>query len=295
MSNILKSCTLCPRNCKVNRYEQFGYCKAPGKLKLALASLHNWEEPCISGDFGSGTIFFSNCNMGCVYCQNYKISSGYGKMITVKRFAQICIELQNKKAHNINLVTPTPYVPLIIKGIREAKRLGLYIPIVYNTSSYENVETIKMLNKTVDIYLADLKYYEDKYAVKYSNTSNYFEYATKAIEEMYNQVGTPIIKNGLMKNGVIVRVLLLPGLLEDAKKIIKYLYDKYRDDIFISIMNQYTPVRKLKFEELNNKVSEESYNELINYACDLGITNAFIQEGETQLESFIPNFNKQGI
>lgn len=295
MSNILKSCTLCPRNCKVNRYEQFGYCKAPGKLKLALASLHNWEEPCISGDFGSGTIFFSNCNMGCVYCQNYKISSGYGKMITVKRFAQICIELQNKKAHNINLVTPTPYVPLIIKGIREAKRLGLYIPIVYNTSSYENVETIKMLNKTVDIYLADLKYYEDKYAVKYSNTSNYFEYATKAIEEMYNQVGTPIIKNGLMKKGVIVRVLLLPGLLEDAKKIIKYLYDKYRDDIFISIMNQYTPVRKLKFEELNNKVSEESYNELINYACDLGITNAFIQEGETQLESFIPNFNKQGI
>lgn len=295
MSNILKSCTLCPRNCKVNRYEQFGYCKAPGKLKLALASLHNWEEPCISGDFGSGTIFFSNCNMGCVYCQNYKISSGYGKMITVKRFAQICIELQNKNAHNINLVTPTPYVPLIIKGIREAKRLGLYIPIVYNTSSYENVETIKMLNKTVDIYLADLKYYEDKYAVKYSNTSNYFEYATKAIEEMYNQVGTPIIKNGLMKKGVIVRVLLLPGLLEDAKKIIKYLYDKYRDDIFISIMNQYTPVRKLKFEELNNKVSEESYNELINYACDLGITNAFIQEGETQLESFIPNFNKQGI
>ena len=295
MSNILKSCTLCPRNCKVNRYEQFGYCKAPGKLKLALASLHNWEEPCISGDFGSGTIFFSNCNMGCVYCQNYKISSGYGKMITVKRFAQICIELQNKKAHNINLVTPTPYVPLIIKGIREAKRLGLYIPIVYNTSSYENVETIKMLNKTVDIYLADLKYYEDKYAVKYSNTSNYFEYATKAIEEMYNQVGTPIIENGLMKKGIIVRVLLLPGLLEDAKKIIKYLYDKYRDDIFISIMNQYTPVRKLKFEELNNKVSEESYNELINYACDLGITNAFIEEGETQLESFIPNFNKQGI
>lgn len=295
MSNILKSCTLCPRNCKVNRYEELGYCKAPGKLKLALASLHNWEEPCISGDFGSGTIFFSNCNMGCVYCQNYKISSGYGKMITVKRFAQICIELQNKNAHNINLVTPTPYVPLIIKGIREAKILGLYIPIVYNTSSYENVETIKMLDQTVDIYLADLKYYEDKYAVKYSNTSNYFEYATKAIEEMYNQVGTPIIKNGLMKKGVIVRVLLLPGLLEDAKKIIKYLYDKYRDDIFISIMNQYTPVRKLKFEELNNKVSEESYNELINYACDLGITNAFIQEGETQLESFIPNFNKQGI
>ena len=293
MSNILKSCTLCPRNCKVNRYEELGYCKAPGKLKLALASLHNWEEPCISGDFGSGTIFFSNCNMGCVYCQNYKISSGYGKMITVKRFAQICIELQNKNAHNINLVTPTPYVPLIIKGIREAKRLGLYIPIVYNTSSYENVETIKMLDQTVDIYLADLKYYEDKYAVKYSNTSNYFEYATKAIEEMYNQVGTPIIENGLMKKGIIVRVLLLPGLLEDAKKIIKYLYDKYRDDIFISIMNQYTPVRKLKFEELNNKVSEESYNELINYACDLGITNAFIQEGETQIESFIPNFNKQ--
>lgn len=296
MINPLRKCTLCPRNCQVNRYIETGYCKAKAKIKVVLASVHMWEEPCISGENGSGTIFFSHCNMGCIYCQNYKISKGYGKEISVKRFKEICLELQSKNVNNINLVTPTHYTPLIKKGILKAKEEGLTIPIVYNTSSYENVDTIKMMNNIVDIYLADLKYYDDTYARKYSNAPNYFNYATMAIDEMYKQVGKPKFnKKGIMKKGLIVRVLLLPNRVEDAKKIIKYLHDKYDDNIFISIMNQYTPVKKLKYDELNRKVQDSEYDELINYACDIGVVNAYIQEGETQKESFIPNFNKTGI
>lgn len=296
MINPLRKCTLCPRNCQVNRYIETGYCKAKTKIKVALASVHMWEEPCISGENGSGTIFFSHCNMGCIYCQNYKISKGYGKEISVKRFKEICLELQSKNVNNINLVTPTHYTPLIKKGLLKAKEEGLTIPIVYNTSSYENVDTIKMMNNIVDIYLADLKYYDDTYARKYSNAPNYFNYATMAIDEMYKQVGKPKFdKKGIMKKGLIVRVLLLPNRVEDAKKIIKYLHDKYDDNIFISIMNQYTPVKKLKYDELNRKVQDSEYDELINYACDIGVVNAYIQEGETQKESFIPNFNKAGI
>ncbi len=296
MINPLRKCMLCPRNCQVNRYIETGYCKAKTKIKVALASVHMWEEPCISGENGSGTIFFSHCNMGCIYCQNYKISKGYGKEISVKRFKEICLELQSKNVNNINLVTPTHYTPLIKKGLLKAKEEGLTIPIVYNTSSYENVDTIKMMNNIVDIYLADLKYYDDTYARKYSNAPNYFNYATIAIDEMYKQVGKPKFnKKGIMKKGLIVRVLLLPNRVEDAKKIIKYLHDKYDDNIFISIMNQYTPVKKLKYDELNRKVQDSEYDELINYACDIGVVNAYIQEGETQKESFIPNFNKTGI
>ena len=294
--NVLNKCNLCPRNCSVNRYKTVGFCKAKAKIKVALASVHMWEEPCISGENGSGTIFFSHCNMGCIYCQNYKISKGYGKEISVKRFKEICLELQSKNVNNINLVTPTHYTPLIKKGLLKAKEEGLTIPIVYNTSSYENVDTIKMMNNIVDIYLADLKYYDDTYARKYSNAPNYFNYATMAIDEMYKQVGKPKFdKKGIMKKGLIVRVLLLPNRVEDAKKIIKYLHDKYDDNIFISIMNQYTPVKKLKYDELNRKVQDSEYDELINYACDIGVVNAYIQEGETQKESFIPNFNKTGI
>lgn len=294
--NILRNCTLCPRNCHVNRYQKKGYCKASSKLKVSLASLHQWEEPFISGVNGSGTIFFSHCNLGCIYCQNKKIRDGYGKEISIKRFSEILLEQQKRGAHNINLVTPTHYTPLIKKGLLKAKEEGLTIPIVYNTSSYENVDTIKMMNNIVDIYLADLKYYDDTYARKYSNAPNYFNYATMAIDEMYKQVGKPKFdKKGIMKKGLIVRVLLLPNRVDDAKKIIKYLHDKYDDNIFISIMNQYTPVKKLKYAELNRKVQDSEYDELINYACDIGVVNAYIQEGETQKESFIPNFNKAGI
>ena len=293
--NTLKKCDLCPRNCLVNRYEKVGYCRAKAKLKIALASIHMWEEPVISGRDGSGTIFFSHCNLGCIFCQNYKIRNGYGKEITIKRFSEICLELQSRGANNINLVTPTHYVPLIRKGLIQAKNRVLIIPIVYNTSSYENESTIDSMKGLVDIYLADLKYYDDNYAKKYSNCNNYFEVSTKAIKRMVEQVGSPIIHNGLMKRGVIVRVLLLPGLLEDAKKIIKYLYDEYHDDIYISIMNQYTPVDKYVYEELNNKVAESVYDELVNFAYDIGVRNAFIQEGETQKESFIPNFNLENV
>ena len=293
--NYLRKCEICPRECKIDRYTQKGYCKASNKLRVALYSLHMWEEPCISGTFGSGTIFFSYCNLKCVYCQNYKISFGYGKDISIKRFVDMCIELQNKKAHNINLVTPTHYVTQVIKGIKQAKKNGLNIPIIYNTSGYEQVNTIKLLTNTVDIYLTDFKYYDNLYGKKYSNVDNYCEIAKLALEEMYNQVGNPIIEKGIMIRGIIVRVLRLPGLVDDAKKILKYLYDTYKDNIYISIMNQYTPVRKTKFKELNRTVTIEEYYELVNYACDLGITNAFIQEDGTQTEGFIPNFNKEGV
>lgn len=293
--NILKNCTLCPRNCHVNRYLKTGYCKAKNKIKVSLVSLHMFEEPFISGVNGSGTIFFSNCNLGCIFCQNKKIRDGYGKEITIKRFSEIMLEQQERGAHNINLVTPTHYVPLIKKGIIKAKKNGLTIPIVYNTSSYENINTIKEMNNLVDIYLADLKYYDNKYGQKYSNCKDYFKYATKAIEEMYKQVGPFTIENDLLKKGLVIRILLLPGLQEDVKKIIKYLYNTYKDNIYISIMNQYTPIEKYIYEELNNKVLESVYDDVINYACDLGIKNAFIQEEDACKESFIPNFNLDNI
>lgn len=288
-------CNLCPRNCNVDRNNgEIGYCGANNEMMIARYSLHMWEEPCISGDNGSGTIFFSYCNMRCCFCQNYEISELHkGRVVRVEEFSNICLELQKKGANNINLVTPTHYVPWIVKGLKLAKENGLTIPVVYNTSSYENVDTIKMLDGLVDIYLPDLKYYDNSYGIKYSRCSNYFKYASKAIAEMIQQVGKMEFDDkGIMKKGVIVRHLLLPGHLEDSKKIIKYLYDKYQDDIIISIMNQYTPVRELEYEDLNRKVVDEEYDELIDYAYDVGVRKAFIQEGDTQEISFIPDFDK---
>jgi len=295
--DILKECTLCHHNCKINRYKNIGFCGAGIDIKVARCSLHYYEEPIISGCNGSGAIFFSNCNLKCLYCQNKKISTdGCGKNISIERFSDICIELQNKNANNINLVTPTMYVPQIIEGIKLAKDKGLNIPVIYNTSSYENVDTIKMLDGTIDVYLPDLKYYDDTYANNYSKVKDYFKYATLNIDEMYKQVGSVVIENNIIKKGVIVRVLVLPGLVDDSKRIIKYLYDKYKDNIYISIMNQYTPVNKIeKYDNLNRKVTLQEYDEVINYACDLGIVNAFIQEGDTQDESFIPDFDFTGV
>lgn len=292
MNDILSKCNLCPRNCGVNRHETVGVCGAGDKIKLAYYSLHQWEEPVISGTNGSGTVFFSHCNLKCIFCQNKKISTGgYGKVISNERLKEIFLELQEKGAHNINLVTPTPFVPLIADVLQEIKGKELMIPVVYNTSSYENVETIKIMNGLVDIYLADLKYYSNELGLKYSRCSNYFEIASKAIDEMVKQVGTFEIVDGLMKKGVIVRVLILPGHIEDSKKIIKYLYDKYHDDVIISIMNQYTPIEKLEYDNLNRKVTDDEYDEVVNYAYDLGVRMAFMQEGETQSESFIPDFD----
>ena len=298
MNEYLNKCNLCPRNCNVNRNNnEIGYCGATNMMVIAKAYLHKWEEPCISGSIGSGTIFFSYCNLKCIFCQNYDISTLHkGKIISVDNLKNICLELQKKGALNINLVTPTHYVPLIIEAIKKAKKEGLNIPIVYNTSSYENIEIIKMLDGIVDIYLPDLKYYNNEYALKYSKAKDYFKYASSAINEMYKQVGKPIFdKNGIMKKGVIVRHLMLPSHLEDSKKIINYLYKKYHHNIYISIMNQYTPLKKLEYEYLNHKVTDEEYDALIDYAYNIGVRNAYIQEGETQKESFIPNFDLEGL
>lgn len=297
MNEILKKCNLCPRNCGVNRYESLGFCKASDKVKVAYYSLHQWEEPVISGINGSGTVFFSNCNLKCIFCQNKKISTlGYGKEISNERLKEIFLELQAKGAHNINLVTPTHYVPQIVEVLKEAKTAGLNIPIVYNTSSYENVSTIMLLEGIVDVYLADLKYFDDSLGCKYSKCENYFEVAKAAIEAMYEQVGKFEIVDDLMVKGVIVRVLVLPGHADDSKNLIKYLYETYGNNIIISIMNQYTPVEVIdKYPNLNRKVSDEEYEDVIDFAVELGVKMAFIQEGETQDTSFIPDFDDSVI
>lgn len=291
----MEKCSICPRNCGVNRNNnELGFCKSGNKIRIARYSLHYWEEPCISGEKGSGTIFFSGCNLKCIFCQNYDISiNNLGKEISIERFSEICLELQEKGALNINLVTPTTYIPLIKEGLILAKKNGLTIPIVYNTSGYEKISSLKELEGLIDIYLPDFKYFDNNLSKKFSKVDDYFEVASIALKEMYRQVGKPIFKNKIMKKGVIVRHLLLPKHIEDSKKIIKYLYDTYKDNIYISIMNQYTPVRKIKeYKELNNTVEEKEYDELIDYALDLGVRKAFIQEGETCKESFIPDFSK---
>ena len=293
--DLLENCKLCPRNCGVNRHITTGFCKANDKLKIARAALHFYEEPPISGDNGSGAIFFSYCNLKCVFCQNYEISEEHiGKDITIEHFADICIRLQNENAHNINLVTPTHYIPLIKEGLILAKKKGLKIPVVYNSSAYENVDALKELDGLIDIYLPDFKYWSDEKAIKYSKAYNYREVAKNAIKEMYRQVGKFTVNNmGIMEKGVIVRHLMLPEMESDAKKIIEYLYNTYKDNIFISIMNQYTNVRKLDYKELNDTINEKTYDEIIDYAYDLGVRNAFAQDGETQKKSFIPDFKNQ--
>ena len=287
-------CNLCPRNCNVDRSKSIGYCGAPEEMIIARYSRHMWEEPVLSGERGSGTIFFSYCNMRCLFCQNYELSELHkGRVVSVEEFSEIILDLQNSGVHNINLVTPTMYVPKIIEGLDKAKSSGLNIPVIYNTSSYENVSTIKMLDGYINIYLPDLKYYDNKLALKYSNCKDYFKYASLAIDEMVKQVGGVVIdSDGIMKRGVIVRHMIMPGNVEDSKRIIKYLYDKYHDDIIISIMNQYTPVRKSKYIELNRRVTNDEYDSVINYAYDIGVRHAFIQEGTSQDSSFIPDFDK---
>jgi putative pyruvate formate lyase activating enzyme len=294
MESVLNKCNLCPRNCFVNREcGELGYCKAGKDMVIGKYYLHQWEEPCITGQNGSGTIFFSYCNLGCIFCQNYKISSlNQGITITVDRLSEICLELQSRGATNINLVTPTHFVPLIIEGIKLAKKNGLSIPIVYNSSGYENVDTIKMLDGVIDVYLPDFKYYNDSYAIKYSKCSNYFKYAALVLEEMVRQKSECIFDNeGNIISGVIVRHLLLPEMEDDSKRILQYLYNKYGNKIYISIMNQYTPVRYCEYEELNSKIDNSAYDEVIDYAWDIGIRNAFTQEEGTQSDSFIPDFD----
>lgn len=299
MKNVLKSCTLCPRECKVDRtIGQTGLCGMTSKIKVARIAPHYYEEPPISGESGSGAIFFSGCNLKCIFCQNYNISTNnFGKEISINKLAQKMIELQNKKVHNINLVTPTHYIPQIREAIKQAKKMGLTIPIIYNTSSYEKVESLKMLDGLIDVYLPDLKYFDDFLAIRYSKAPNYFNTAIDAIEEMYRQTGPVVLdENGLIKKGLIVRHLMLPNQIEDSKKILEYLHLIYNDNIFISIMNQYTPLEQVKnIDELNRPITKKEYDDLIDYAYDLGIHNAFVQEEETCKESFIPDFDLTGV
>ncbi len=301
-------CSLCPRKCNVDREfdikdttknnNHVGFCQMPQDIYLARATLHMWEEPCISGNKGSGAVFFTGCQLRCVFCQNYNIAEGrVGKKISVERLAEIFLELQDKNANNINLVTPTHYVPSIIKALDISKRQGLTIPIVYNTSAYENINTLKSLDGLIDIYLPDLKYVSTEASAKYSNAPDYFEVASNAISEMYRQTGKPVFnEDGIMLSGMIVRHLMLPGLLNDTKAVIKYLYDTYKDNCYISIMNQYTPLKQVaSIKELNRKITKREYNKIIDYAIELGVENAFIQEGATAKESFIPEFNYEGV
>ena len=290
----LEKCKICPHNCGVNRLNgNIGRCKSNGNIKLAMASIHNFEEPCISGENGSGTVFFSNCNMNCVFCQNYKISQqGLGREISIKELAEIFIDEQNKNAENINLVTPTMYVYHIIEAIKIAKNKGLKIPIVYNSNGYENVETIKKLDGYIDIYLPDLKYYDDDLAFKYSGVKNFFENATSAIKEMYNQVGSPVLdENGMMKKGLIIRHLVLPNNLQNSKDVLKWINDNIDKKVFVSVMAQYFPTNKAKdFPEINRKLTKEEYEEIENYLYSLDLDNGYIQELGEHEEEYVPDF-----
>lgn len=300
MLELLKECRLCPRECGVNRLEgQRGRCGAVGEtVKVARAALHYWEEPCISGSRGSGAVFFSYCPLGCVYCQNREISWGdAGKEIAVSRLAEIFLELQGKQAHNINLVTPTHYVPQIILALREAKEKGLSIPVVFNCGGYEKPETLKLLEGLVDVWLPDFKYVSTEHAAKYSGAADYLENAKAALSEMVRQAGKPVFDiHGIMTRGVIVRHLVLPGMSKESKKILRYLHRTYGDRIYLSIMSQFTPLENVRdYPEIDRTVTESEYENLLDFAVNIGIENAYIQEGGTADESFIPPFDCEGV
>lgn len=300
MENKKSVCTLCPRECNVNRAEgKTGFCGVAGEdIYLARAALHMWEEPCISGEDGSGTVFFSGCPLRCVYCQNYNIAHAKtGKAVTRERLSEIFMELQEKGANNINLVTPTHYTPEIVCAVKRAREKGLRLPVVYNCSGYEKVDTLRMLDGIVDIYLTDFKYMDSDMAKRYSHAKDYPEVAKAALNEMVRQTGEAVFsEEGMMQKGVIVRHLLLPGALENAKAVVQYVYETYGDVVFLSLMNQYTPLPQVeKYPEINRRVTEEEYEELVDFAIDIGVENGFIQEGETAEESFIPEFNNEGV
>ena len=293
MNKELECCTICPHNCKINRTKNPGRCKSTDKIKIALYSIHNFEEPCISGEKGSGTIFFSNCNMNCVFCQNYEISQfGRGKEITIEELANVMIKQQERNVQNINLVTPTSYALHIVEAIKIARKKGLEIPIVYNTNGYESVETLKLLEGYVDIYLPDLKYYYDDLAKKYSKVDNYFEIATKAIQEMYRQVGTPVLdENGVMKKGLMIRHLILPNEVQNSKKVLKWIKENIDSNVYVSIMAQYFPTYKAKeIPEIARKITKEEYEKVENYLYGLDLENGYMQELGEHEEEYVPTW-----
>lgn len=293
LNEILKKCTLCPHNCSVNRMEgMLGRCKAGKNIKIALANLHYFEEPCISGKNGSGTVFFTGCNLNCKYCQNYEISQEYlGKEITIEELANIFLDLQNQKANNINLVTGFMYVPQIIESIKLARKNGLKIPIVYNSSGYENVETIKLLDGYIDVYLPDFKYYYNELGIRLSGINNYPEIAQKVILEMYSQVGKPTLdENGIIKKGLIIRHLVLPNHLQNSRMILKWIKKNINKDVLVSVMTQYFPTNKAsKIADINRKLTEEEYESILKFVEENNI-NGYIQHLEENESKYVPKF-----
>lgn len=295
--DLISKCEICPRKCKVNRYEKKGYCRCDDKVRIALVSKHYFEEPCISGRNGSGTIFFSNCNLNCVFCQNHDISQGgKGIDVTVERLAEIMLEQQERGANNINLVTPTMYVEQIIKAIDIVKDGGLNIPIVYNTNGYEEVETIKKLNGYIDIYLPDFKYFTNELAIKYSKAPNYFEKVTSALLEMQSQFDEYVFDGEIMKKGMIVRHLVLPNHIQNSKNVLKWIKENLREDIYVSVMAQYFPTYKAIGDELiGRKLSFSEYRKIEQYFYGLDIKNGYIQDLGKHEEEFVPDFNMDNV
>lgn len=297
--NKYENCLLCPRKCGINRgIGQTGVCGVSSEIKVARAALHYWEEPCISGKRGSGAVFFSGCSLHCVFCQNRAISDGKeGKVISKERLSDIFIELADKGANNINLVTPGQYIPDIVWAVNDAKSRGMKLPIIYNTSGYENVTELKLLEGIVDVYLPDFKYMDNMLSARYSRAKDYPSVAKQALSEMVRQQPDVVIDDatGLIQKGVIVRQLLLPGHVNDAKTVLKYLYDTYHDHVYISMMSQFTPIALKDYPEINRTVTRREYERLVDYAIKIGITNAFIQEGDVAKDSFIPAFDCEGV
>ena len=297
--NKYENCLLCPRKCGINRRTgQTGVCGVSSEIKVARAALHYWEEPCISGKRGSGAVFFSGCSLHCVFCQNREISDGKaGKVISKERRSDIFMELADKGANNINLVTPGQYIPDIVWAVNDAKSRGMKLPIIYNTSGYENVTELKLLEGIVDVYLPDFKYMDSTLSARYSRAKDYPSVAKQALSEMVRQQPDVVIDDstGLIQKGVIVRQLLLPGHVNDAKAVLKYLYDTYHDHVYISMMSQFTPIALKDYPEINRTVTRREYERLVDYALEIGITNAFIQEGDVAKDSFIPAFDCEGV
>lgn len=297
--NKYENCLLCPRKCGINRRTgQTGVCGVSSEIKVARAALHYWEEPCISGKRGSGAVFFSGCSLHCVFCQNREISDGKaGKVISKERLSDIFMELADKGANNINLVTPGQYIPDIVWAVNDAKSRGMKLPIIYNTSGYENVTDLKLLEGIVDVYLPDFKYMDSTLSARYSRAKDYPSVAKQALSEMVRQQPDVVIDDatGLIQKGVIVRQLLLPGHVNDAKAVLKYLYDTYHDHVYISMMSQFTPIALKDYPEINRTVTGREYERLVDYALEIGITNAFIQEGDVAKDSFIPAFDCEGV
>ena len=298
-TELYRNCRLCPRECKVDRRAgKTGFCGMTSEVMAARAALHFWEEPCISGTEGSGAVFFSGCTLRCVFCQNHEIAAGaVGKPVTEERLSRIFLELQEKGANNINLVTATQFLPTVIPALQHAKKMGLTIPIVYNTGGYEKVETLRLLEELVDIWLPDCKYRSAELAARYSRAADYPETVKTALAEMVRQTGVPLFdRRGMMKKGVIVRHLVLPGCVSDSKDVLEYLWDTFGNQIYVSIMSQYTPLPHVAaYPEINRKVTDEEYEEIVDYARFLGMSQVYIQEGGCVGESFIPPFNYEGI